>query len=450
MDRKKPNRGVQSFTKSVPLKPGETCHSLKRHYKNCYREVVGFLDMLAAKDVERFAWPRVSGIVKRCNKYRKNKERYKQRQVKYVLAMLHCEPVVITDAERVRGGALRRGWLMAPHSALTLVENGCCDLIGQRHWERQIETEPDPDKPGHRQLKKIGPILWPESSGGPAPVCDALAVPSHSTGNAVATKNVESTGSSLAGAKLEPSLTHVQPMLNPDTTVSAAVIRAAVHGAVHGSVHSKTPSVHSAVHSTECTLRAQSLEEKPICETAASASRGQPCKSTEKTVITVIAGPEKNNAPGAVSLNTTDQNLKPETITQHFGSVATGEWISVITGGTFESTEESEQFDRRDLSILIRLCEAIIQEWGQRYYLGLKTHGDIMAEAMGRFTKKEKANVPKYWYPIAKRLREWPAQKNFVELVDEIAELRKLFTDAHPQCPDCQRHHPGKPCGKKP
>lgn len=215
MDRKKPNRGKKSFTKRVPLSPGQTCDSLKRHYKLCAREVVGYLDKLAANDQERFVWPHVPTIVKNCNLRRKVKKGYGIRQVNYVLAGLHCQRV-LTDAERVRGGVLRQGWIVAPHNAVTVVEDNCCDFQGQHHWEREIETVRD--STGQWQLKKIGPVIWPAVQG---------------------------------SVQIKP----------PN-----------VQGTVQGTVQEKPTSVQGTVQGKGCTLRAQQIENETTCKIEARAS----------------------------------------------------------------------------------------------------------------------------------------------------------------------------------
>ena len=133
--KKKPVRGKDSFHRIVLLKPGHICHDLKNHYKFCAYEVVGYLNSLAAMDAERFVWPSVPTIVTKCNKgKRKGKKPYGRRIVNYTLSDL-CRDRILTPTERVRGGALRQGWIMAPHDAVTMRnENGDCDLLGQQHW----------------------------------------------------------------------------------------------------------------------------------------------------------------------------------------------------------------------------------------------------------------------------------------------------------------------------
>jgi hypothetical protein len=157
--KKKPIRGNQSFTRIVPLKDGAVCPGLKRHYRNCAREVVGYLDSLAANDAERFVWPSVPTIVKHCNLRRKIKKPYRQRQVEYVLNFLRKQLILSEQLERVRGGAVRQGWILSHHDAVTVVENDCCDFQGQCHWEREIETAKD--STGQYQVVKIGPVVHP-------------------------------------------------------------------------------------------------------------------------------------------------------------------------------------------------------------------------------------------------------------------------------------------------
>ena len=67
------------------------------------------------------------------------------------------------------------------------------------------------------------------------------------------------------------------------------------------------------------------------------------------------------------------------------------------------------------MKTLCELCDEIINEMGALNYLGQKTNGDIMAKAMVRFTKESNSRqeVPRYWYPIILRLREFPAAPQF-------------------------------------
>lgn len=102
-----------SIVPSVYLKPEESC-SLKRHYRNILREVIGWLDHKANLDPERFVAFTVPSLTKACNRY-KTHEPYKQRQVEYAVAFLRDERAVSGPLERVRNGRARRGVIVAPH-----------------------------------------------------------------------------------------------------------------------------------------------------------------------------------------------------------------------------------------------------------------------------------------------------------------------------------------------
>src|SRR6266446_906841 len=98
----------------VRLKPDETC-SIKRHFRNVLREVIGYLDKLASNDAERFVWASVPDITRHCNKFRKEKEPYGQRQVEYAIEIFRELRTVSKPVERVRLGVKRSGFIVAPH-----------------------------------------------------------------------------------------------------------------------------------------------------------------------------------------------------------------------------------------------------------------------------------------------------------------------------------------------
>jgi len=102
-----------------------------------------------------------------------------------------------------------------------------------------------------------------------------------------------------------------------------------------------------------------------------------------------------------------DKNQTPQTIAQKFPR---GVDMDDITCGLWEEREEGVSDDQRESDdienqTLLSFCEDIIKERGRHPYRGYKTNGDIMVEAMLRYTKKYGDDVPLYWYPIAKELR---------------------------------------------
>jgi hypothetical protein len=107
------------------------------------------------------------------------------------------------------------------------------------------------------------------------------------------------------------------------------------------------------------------------------------------------------------------------TIGQHFTRSVE---MDVITCGEWEDMwawedvwDETRDFDdiRADEraaiddqnEMLCKICDEVIRERQARIYQGRKTHGEIMVEAMLRYTKKHGWKVPAYWYPIAKKLK---------------------------------------------
>jgi hypothetical protein len=109
-----------SFVATVHLKPEESC-SLKRHYRNCAREAIGWLDHKAKLDPERFVAFTVPALTKACNRYDRETngkgERYKQSMVEKVLALFRDERAISGPVERVRNGRARIGVIVAPHDA---------------------------------------------------------------------------------------------------------------------------------------------------------------------------------------------------------------------------------------------------------------------------------------------------------------------------------------------
>src|SRR5580658_5315537 len=64
--RNKTNRGSQGYNRIVDIVDGKPCTKLKRHYCDCPREVIGYLEVLAENDPERFVFASVPDIVKHC------------------------------------------------------------------------------------------------------------------------------------------------------------------------------------------------------------------------------------------------------------------------------------------------------------------------------------------------------------------------------------------------
>lgn len=139
----KPRSFAGSFCRVTHDK--EKC-GLKNHYRGAMREVVGFLDMLAANDPERFVYCGVNAIQQHCKKYQSQKLHTKSWAEK-LLAELRRRHVVSGRLVRVRRHEEVVGFIVAPHSCLTeLMADGSCIFRGPvrmcGRWQRTGDAGP--------------------------------------------------------------------------------------------------------------------------------------------------------------------------------------------------------------------------------------------------------------------------------------------------------------------
>jgi hypothetical protein len=107
----------RSAAHSAKITPGKP-HSLKNHFRGCAREVIAYLDTLADLNPYRFAYCHVSTIVKKCHRYKG--AGYSERAVKTCLKALQ-ESGIIQRVTVNWHGDVKTGYIVAPHSRLTLV-----------------------------------------------------------------------------------------------------------------------------------------------------------------------------------------------------------------------------------------------------------------------------------------------------------------------------------------
>ena len=122
-------RFAKSYRRTVLLGGNKTC-SLKRHFRGFLREVVGYLDSLAAQHPERFVYPHVDTIVKHCRRFGSQNE-YSKASVEKALAYLKARHIISPRVERVVSGQLRDGFIVAPHEHLTITPCATqCRFVG--------------------------------------------------------------------------------------------------------------------------------------------------------------------------------------------------------------------------------------------------------------------------------------------------------------------------------
>jgi hypothetical protein len=133
----------------------EKC-ALKNHYRGAMREVVGFLDMLAARDPERFVYCGVDAIQRHCKKFQ-SKNLHSKTWVEKVLAELRHRHVVSRRLVRVRRYEEVAGFIVAPHSCLTKsMPDDSCIFHGPvcGNWAAIVKTDEE------RERRPAKPVLF--------------------------------------------------------------------------------------------------------------------------------------------------------------------------------------------------------------------------------------------------------------------------------------------------
>jgi hypothetical protein len=122
---------------AVRLREGEAC-GYRRHFLGLVRDVLGYLDLLAGNDPERFVYCRVDDIILNVGKKRtarllssvsKVKTEYKRREIEYVLTYLRREWIISGAVARFRNGLWREGRIVAPHDAIFHSDGKTCQRI---------------------------------------------------------------------------------------------------------------------------------------------------------------------------------------------------------------------------------------------------------------------------------------------------------------------------------
>lgn len=117
-------RGERSVIPGVKVR-GESCR-LKRHFTGCMRQVIGYAELQAAKDPERFVW--IKAWQKTAKRGCQGEDgSYSQTTIRRCTwAFEACG--IFTPAQRRRGGAVRTGWIIANHDDVALRTGGRCCL----------------------------------------------------------------------------------------------------------------------------------------------------------------------------------------------------------------------------------------------------------------------------------------------------------------------------------
>ena len=116
-----------SFLPAIALKNTSDQCSLKKHCRGCLREVMGYLDLLAAKNPHRFVFASVKNITAHCNKFRlKGRPPYKDSMVKKSLAFARVHYLIGPLYELRVDGVPRKGFQVLAHDSMFVREGKLC------------------------------------------------------------------------------------------------------------------------------------------------------------------------------------------------------------------------------------------------------------------------------------------------------------------------------------
>lgn len=123
------------------LRTSEAVCNHKHHFRGVLREVIGYFELHAKDDRERFVWFSIADLTKHCNRYKS--AAYQERAVKYAIAYLRRKHLISKRLERKRSGVLREGVIVTPHDALFQKTKCLCEFVGRKvpgRWRRDPAT----------------------------------------------------------------------------------------------------------------------------------------------------------------------------------------------------------------------------------------------------------------------------------------------------------------------
>jgi hypothetical protein len=119
-----------NFKPRVAIKRSEKC-SWKRHFRGCARDLIGYVDLLAKNNRNRFVMSHVPAITEGCNgRYRKNEKPYSKSMVEKTLALLRDHKIVSERMKMTIDGVEREGFVVASHESMTIRYPRVCVVAG--------------------------------------------------------------------------------------------------------------------------------------------------------------------------------------------------------------------------------------------------------------------------------------------------------------------------------
>jgi hypothetical protein len=423
----------QSFLLSVKLRDGRG-HSLKSHARRgtALHELLGILDLLAGNDPQRFVVAGIAALVKLCNKgARKNGVHYTEAWVKEALAELRTRHI-ISRYFTARDG--RKGLIVAPHDSLCYRRVDVCVLHAPKRYECDNETaerlretgnppgmffpvaQPADNLPAAyrqptgnllqnlpRNLPRNLPISEKKPTAQPtAQPTDGAPQPADKSAVVERQSEIWQTVGTQIGAPNRVTGRAVEPKEPKEPSNLPTVVEPADSQELSQEKEKcKQTETEKDSFNTTDQNPTEGRQEGSLCSlTLGAAAPKNPAKDKSPTVAHV-----KINAKFSELLSESSENdCVIETVST--GLIARNDITAVSLSQRFYSWQE-----------LAQCCREVIAEHGSEQYLGPKTHGDVMAWAMGLFKEQQNENTPPCWYAVAKKLRQSPPEMVQAEAV---------------------------------
>ena len=110
------------------MKAGRPCDSLKRHFSGYLRQFVGYVDLLARHDPDRFVWAQTKGILDHMVNARETFDPPSRRTTMFCRAKARELGIISGQHMLFRAGRMREGFTVAHHGDITRVTDNVCNI----------------------------------------------------------------------------------------------------------------------------------------------------------------------------------------------------------------------------------------------------------------------------------------------------------------------------------
>jgi len=341
-------RWARSICPDVQLRPNRAC-TLKRHFRGCLRQVIGYLDLLASRDHERFVWCSWKNIVQHARKWRQGGRTFKHSMVFRCLDQAK-ELGIIETSSRIRNGCVRTGFIVKNHDVLVRQPEGARACLLFTGVGMRLEPE----------------VEWQQPSSGTQAVVSGTesGMVSHPE------RNNEWNG--------KPS----RPSTNTRKIDGDDEFHRGVLPALSLSALSKEPCTNSPVEPTT------------------------PDFASLDTNYSASFSSDRDQLPGyGISDREDFDSTRAETIAQHFSfaNLKPEEVCEVVSMGEFDSAYLKHYGSAR---LLAECCHHAAAELADVPFRGPQSCARVMGRAMELLRMNHGVNAPSGWVPVLKRLRK--------------------------------------------